>query len=101
MPDYMLLMHRLPEDTAGGGTDPEWGAYLTQLRATGRFQGGSSIGGGVCVRKAGTAPPITAHLSGFMRISADDLEDAQAMLTGNPVFENGGTIEIRELPREG
>ena len=38
------------------------------------------------------------------RIIARDVEcnyyqDARAFLKGNPVFEAGGTVEIRELPR--
>jgi len=32
-------------------------------------------------------------------VTADSLEAAKSLLLGNPVFEAGGTIEIRELPR--
>jgi len=28
-------------------------------------------------------------------------DDARTLLVGNPVFEAGGTVEIRELPRTG
>jgi hypothetical protein len=40
-------------------------------------------------------------LSGYIRISAGDLDEARGLLAGNPVFEAGGTVEIRELPRTG
>jgi len=63
------------------------------------FEGGSAIGGGVCERKHGAAPPITAHLTGYIRVKAKDLAEARTLLAGNPVFETGGTVEIRELPR--
>ncbi len=56
------------------------------------------MGGGLCVRKSGPAPAMTSHLSGFIRIRADSLDHARALLAGNPAYEQGGTVEIRELP---
>lgn len=53
-----------------------------------------------CVRKNGTVPHISAHLTGFIRVEADRLEQAKCSLIGNPVFEAGGMVEIRELPRD-
>ncbi|MDB5440110.1 MAG: hypothetical protein JWM33_2537 [Caulobacteraceae bacterium] len=97
MPDYMFLMHA-PEGPTPGST-PDWGPYLAGLRASGQFQGGSAIGHGQCLRKSGEAPPITSALSGFIRVSATDMDDACSLLAGNPVFEAGGVVEIRELPR--
>ncbi len=67
---------------------------------SGRFEGGSAIGGGLCVRKFGAALTITSQLSGFLRITAASLEEAHTLLPGNPIYEAGGTIEIRELPHE-
>jgi hypothetical protein len=96
MADYMLLMH---DDATDGVSFEAWERYFDGLRALGRFEGGSAIGGGACVRKAGAPGAFTASLGGFIRISADSLEHAKALLAGNPVFEAGGTIEIRELPR--
>lgn len=93
MPDYLLLMHN---DAPVRG---DWDSYFADLNASGHFQGGSAIGGGVCVRKWGAAPEIARHLTGFIRIEADSLEHARSFLAGNPVFESGGTVEIRELPR--
>jgi hypothetical protein len=34
-------------------------------------------------------------------MSAASLDEARKLLSGNPVFEAGGTVEIRELPRGG
>ena len=98
MPSYLLLMH---DDVPPGAIvhDDDWGPYIGRLQASGNFEGGSAIGAGLCARKSGAAPGITAHLSGFIRVSAGSLDDAQALLAGNPVFEAGGTAEIRELPR--
>ncbi len=93
MAEYIFLMH---DDARAEGA---WGPYLQRLRAAGRFEGGSAIGDGVCVRKDGGGVPVTAHLAGFIRVTADTLDDARSLLAGNPVFEAGGTVEIRELPR--
>ena len=95
MPDYLFLMH---DDAT---EDEVWAPYLQMLQRAGKLQGGSAIGSGLCVRKAGRPPPITGHLAGFIRVEAGSLAEAQTLLTGNPVFENGGTVEIRELPKTG
>jgi len=99
MPDYLLLMHDDGPGTAAAVRQEDWDAYLGGLQASGHFQGGSAIGPGICARKSGQAPAVTAHLSGFIRVSAVSLDEARKLLAGNPVFEAGGTIEIRELPR--
>ncbi len=91
--DYLLLMH------AGTEVSPDaWPPYLTVLRASGCFQGGSAIGEGVCLRRHGAAPEPTRHLVGYIKIRAADLAHATELLVGNPVYEAGGVVEIRELP---
>ena len=99
MNDYILLMYNdVPEDQRR--PSHEWPTYLAKLREAGAFQGGSSIGGGRCVRKEGAAPEITSYIGGYIRIRAVDLEAARALVAGNPVYEAGGTVEIRELPKD-
>jgi hypothetical protein len=83
----------------GRDDEPDWESYLTTLKKRGSFEGGSAIGDGVCVRKSGAVPSLTAHLTGYIRVSADNLDHAKTMVAGNPHFESGGTVEIRELPR--
>ena len=98
MPDFILLMHDdAPDRDDGAGED--WGPYIAGLQASGHFQGGSAIGDGVSARKTGPAPGVTRHLAGYIRISADSLGHARTLLIGNPVFEAGGTVEIRALPK--
>lgn len=94
MKDYLVLMHNdsTEERTA------DWGPYLDRLIVEGKLAGGSEIGGGVCYRKSGTVPGITSHLVGFIRTRAANLDEAVGVLTGNPTYEAGGTVEIRELP---
>jgi hypothetical protein len=99
MNDYLLLMH---DDLPPGATpaDEAWGAYFAKLRSSGVFDGGSSIGDGVCLSKSGRPPAIARHLTGFIRVRAASLEAAKALVVGNPVYEAGGTVELRELPRD-
>jgi hypothetical protein len=87
------------DDTTTRVHDADWAHYFKALQSSGAFQGGSAIGPGACARKTETPPKITAHLAGYIRISADDADHARALVAGNPVFEAGGTVEIRELPR--
>jgi hypothetical protein len=94
MPEYIFLMHGDADDD-----ETAWGPYLRRLEQSGCFQGGSAIGEGICVRKRGAAASLTAHSTGYFRVVADSLDDAKSMLAGNPMYEAGGTVEIRELPR--
>ncbi len=92
-------MHDDAPEAAGEGGGVEWASYVHELQRSGNFQGGSAIGGGISLRKVGDAPAITRQIVGYIRISADNFEHARILLAGNPVFESGGTVEIRELPR--
>lgn len=95
MAEYILLMH----DDVAGVRDSAWEPYLKRLQESGSFEGGSAIGDGICVRKRGEVPSITAHLVGYIRVNANSIDHARSLLIGNPHFEAGGTIEIRHMPR--
>jgi hypothetical protein len=98
MTEYILLMH---DDEVSEVHDDDRESYLQKLREGGCFRGGSAIGYGECGRKSGAIPEISWHLSGFIRVEAESLTQARSLLAGNPTFEAGGTVEIRELPRTG
>ena len=96
MTEYILFMHGdAPVDPVMG----DWSVYIASLKKAGRFDGGSGIGDGQCYRKTGIAPPTSDQITGYIRIRAIDLAEARNFLAGNPVFEAGGTVEIRELPK--
>lgn len=61
---------------------------------------GGSIWPGICVHRSGTTTAVTPHLSGYLRVQAESIDDAKKLLLGNPVLNAGGTVEIRELPRD-
>ena len=96
MIDYIFFMH----DDAPAATAAGWPEYFSKLRDGGHFNGGSAIGDGICVNKNGSSPPIAKQLTGYIRVQAESLADARRLLEGNPVYEAGGTIEIRALPRD-
>ena len=97
MPDFMFLMHN---DVTAPEDEEAWGPWLGGLRAAGVFQGGSGMAGGVALRRSGMPGALSSHISGYIRVEAEDADHAARLLTGNPVYEAGGTIEIRELPRD-
>lgn len=99
MNDYILLMRNDAADSEAANDPKRWEAYLTQLRSTGRFDGGSEIAGGERIRKGQAPQPCADDLGGYLRVRADSLEGARQFLAGNPVYEAGGTVELRELPR--
>lgn len=99
MNDYIIFMHDDMETPVDVAT-PAWDSYFAMLRASGRFCGGSSIGAGVCVHRSGQAREVTPHLSGYIRVQAESIDDAKRLLIGNPVLNAGGTLEIRELPQD-
>jgi hypothetical protein len=99
MVDFIFLMHNDSARRTGASDDDPWGPYIQRLEASGHFEGGSAIGGGVCVNKAGARVEVSAHIVGFIKVQAESLDHARELLKGNPVFEAGGTVEIRELPR--
>lgn len=96
MKDFILLMH---DDAERSGTPEEWTAYFDRLKASGRFDGGSAIGTGESLRKVGAAGALHTALGGYIRVRAADLNEAKTFVAGNPVFEAGGTVEVRELPK--
>ena len=97
MKEYILLMHN---DCTQPESADAWQHYISGLCASGAFEGGSSIGAGACYRKDGSNREISKHVVGYMKLRAPDYSAARELLKGNPVFDAGGTVEIRELIRD-
>ncbi|MBX3479591.1 MAG: hypothetical protein KF842_04270 [Caulobacter sp.] len=97
MEDFILLMH---DDTTSPPAPELWDAYFADLAGQGVFEGGSAIGQGEVFRKGLPPGSPSPHLTGFIRVRAANLREAARLLVGNPVYECGGTVEIRALPRD-
>lgn len=65
-----------------------------------RFEAAARSAVACACAKEAPAREITGHIGGYIRIRAVDLEAAQALVVGNPVYEAGGTVEIRELTKD-
>lgn len=100
MPEFILFMHG-DSLVTNADTPAAWEAYLNGLQQAGVLRGGSAIGTGHCVRRAGEAPGISRQLVGYVKLEARDIGHARELVAGNPVYEAGGTVEIRELPVTG
>lgn len=99
MNEYILFMHDDAVDRAIAGDGSRWGQYLSALRASGLFDGGSAIGAGILAAKGCSDKPAALDVTGYLRVRAESLDAAKRFLDGNPVFDAGGTVEIRELPK--
>jgi len=87
MADYVMLM-------TGSESAGDWDTYIEKLVASGKFRGGSSLGNGVATAR-GHADEAS-EITGYMRFSADSIEEVRALLSGNPLYEAGGRVEILE-----
>ena len=87
MPEYVMLMR-------GSAASGDWDAYIEKLVNSGRFRGGSSLGNGIAVAKG--MVDSECEVTGYMRFSADSIEEVKQLITGNPLYEAGGLIELLE-----
>ncbi|MEQ1829422.1 MAG: hypothetical protein ABL921_25890 [Pirellula sp.] len=97
MKEFILFMYNDASDNGIANDGSRWGEYLTKLRSIGQFDGGSSIGSGLRARKGYPDVKATPDLNGFIRVRAQDLDAARRLLSGNPVYDGGGTVDVREL----
>lgn len=99
MNDYILLMHDDAPCAANAADEHSWAHYFAMLFSSGHFEDGCAIGDGACFSKFGAANRNPSQLTGFIKVKANSLQEAQSLLCGNPVYEAGGTVEIHELPQ--
>lgn len=99
MNDYILFMHDDAADRAIADDGARWEQYLSALRASGQFDGGSAIGAGIATGKGRAEQIADSNVNGYLRVRAESLQAARRFLDGNPAYEAGATVEIRELPK--
>ena len=88
MPDFIMLMR-------GNESQGDWDQYIQQMIDAGGFQGGSSLGNSISAMKENADQ--SSDVTGFMRFSAENLDDAKSRLHGNPCYEGGGRVDILEI----
>lgn len=87
MADFVMVM-------VGEESEGDWDAYIERLINSGKFRGGSSLGGGVSISKCGNES--VSMITGYMRFAADSIDEVRDLLEGNPLFEAGGRVDILE-----
>ena len=85
MPEYVMLMK-------GSAASGDWDDYIEKLVSSGKFRGGSSLGNGVSVAKGKVDGGC--EVTGYMRFSAESIEEVQELITGNPLYEAGGSLSF-------
>ena len=90
-------MHSDADDKDTAASANLWEAYIVALRQSGGFDGGSSLADGLLMKKDADAVAVSGGINGFLRVKAAGLAELSRLLTGNPIFEAGGTIEVHEL----
>ncbi len=102
MSEYILLMYNDAQDQSLVNDPESWSKYLSALHGSGQFAEVSAIGGGLCCKKdqADLGAEDKQQIVGSIRIRAETPLAAKQWLVGNPVYEAGGTVEIRALLRD-
>jgi hypothetical protein len=107
MADYLYLFRGGRRDLSPQQMQEEiekWGAWIRQLSDRGVFKGGEPLaeGGKVLTGRSKTVtdgPYAEAKdvVGGFLLITAENLDQATELARGCPIFENEGSLEVREV----
>lgn len=109
MTDYLFLFR-------GGGSGPnpspedmqrslqKWGTWIQGLAQAGKFKAGEPLerGGKIVAgaKKLVTDGPFVESkevVGGYLIVSATNLDEATEMSKGCPIFEDGGSVEVRQI----
>ncbi|HZS82206.1 MAG TPA: YciI family protein [Stellaceae bacterium] len=113
MPNFTLLLYRLPASARPSSPDEfaarmkTYMAWTDRIRAEGRYKGGQKLmdDAGKILTPAGGRVSITDGpyaeskelLGGFYIISAKDYDDACQVAETSPHLSYGGRIEVRQI----
>ena len=80
-------------------TRPEqWEAFFERAKGSRVFKGGSALGSSLMFGDD-SIESTEDKIVGFMRFDADNSDEVMELLKLHPVLLNGGTMELREMPR--
>ncbi len=109
MTDFLFLFRG---GRSGPGPSPEemqrslqkWGAWIQGLAQTGAFKGGEPLeAGGKVVsgsNKLVTDGPFAESkeiVGGYLVVSAKSIEEATEISKGCPIFDERGSVEVRQI----
>lgn len=93
MANYVLTFRSQPGRTATAEEEARWPAWFGQISAS-ILDMGNRVGH---VRSVGYHGDRDNVLSGYIVITASDLDAAEAIARGCPVLQQGGSLEVGEI----
>ena len=108
MKEYLLIFRggANPEDMTPEqmqATMQNWGAWMEGLKKTNQLSGGHPLQDGGKLLSGPKGKTVTAladgpdSIGGYMLIKAKGLTEATKIAKGCPIFNNGGTAELRAI----
>ena len=109
MTDFLYLFRSVPTGRTPSPEDMQrsmqkWGAWIQELSQKGTFKGGEPLqGAGKVVAGAkklvtdGAFAESKEIVGGYLIVTANSLDEATDLSKGCPIFEEGGSVEIREI----
>jgi hypothetical protein len=93
--EFILFIHNNADSSV---TDEQWASFINTAKQSGLFLGGSEISNQI---QLGNKPVkrITDSIGGFMRFEADNEYMVLELLEKHPIFKQGGTLELCEMPK--
>jgi hypothetical protein len=111
MSDFLFLFR---SERTGSNPSPEdmqrslqkWGEWIQGLSANGAFKAGEPLDSGGKVvagpKRVVTDGPFVESkeiVGGYLIVTAKSVDDAAEISKGCPIFEQGGSVEVREIRR--
>lgn len=82
----------------------KWATWIEGLSKTGKYKSGNPLDGGAKVVSGkntlvtdGPFAEAKEVIGGYVIVTGKDLSDATDMAKGCPIFDEGGTVEVRAI----
>src|SRR5487761_1851167 len=95
MTNFVLAFRGRPDRTPGEGEDAAWGAWFGSLGAA-VVDFGHRVTHAQTLTAQGETNPEGTLLTGYVVISAEELDAARKMASGCPGLRSGVSVEIAE-----
>ena len=96
MKEFLILNYNDVTDSRLANDPERWSNYVAMLHSRNALVDGSALGDGIQCQIGQPDRSAISGLDGVLRIRAASLAAARDCLHGNPTWDAGGTVEIRE-----
>jgi hypothetical protein len=95
MSNYVLSFRGAPDRTVSAGEEAAWGQWFQEIGGS-VADFGHRVGRVSSLGSGGTDRSSQSVLTGYVVITAEDLETAVAVAKGCPGLQHGGSVEVGE-----